>query len=121
MGAVLSLPHNEFLHIAVMMGLVGLFIYVGVFASSIRFSLAAYRRLGQRDDTRRNLIVFFWAVMVVYLTNALFIDMIFFSFLNSLIFMLAGIVDRVHLDIDRLPPALNTTEGEEAGASMSDE
>jgi len=93
MGSVLTVPHNEFLHILVMMGAVGLYIYLSIFGYSVKYSIRLYKDLDGEEIIQRNLIIFYWAILIIFIVNAFFVDMLFFSFFNSLIFLCAGIVN----------------------------
>lgn len=91
-GLGLDVPHNEFLHMFVMLGGVGFWLYVYIYYYTITSSCALYRRTKGREFKFRNLMVFFWAISAVFILNGLMADFIFFTYFNGLYFLMAGTV-----------------------------
>ncbi len=98
-GAVTSIstPANLFLVLAAETGIIGLVLIVAIFVLIFRQSLFLYRKtpsaLGPRPDLlSRDLAVLFWIVMVVYLVDATFVDILWDVPSNGLFWAFAGLV-----------------------------
>lgn len=84
-----GLPHNEFIHVGVLMGLPGLFLFGFV----LHRTMGALRRALQLAPARsidRELALCASAAFVVYLVNALLIDFGSWSYFGVLVFFLIG-------------------------------
>ncbi len=92
LGLGLDVPHNEFLHMFVMLGAVGLWFYIYIYFYTIKSSLAFYAYTKNKECRLRNLMVFFLAISMVFILNGLVADFIFFTYFNSLYFLISGIV-----------------------------
>jgi len=92
LGLGLDVPHNEFLHIMVMLGGIGLGLYIYIYYRTIKFSRDLYSYSKNKAFKFRDLMVFFWAISVVVILNGLVVDFIFFTYFNSLYFLIAGMV-----------------------------
>ncbi len=84
-------PHNEFLHVAVLTGLPGIVFFLLIFYS-------AYRRLqvARSDPTAspvcRDMALYATAILLTYLVNGLFVDLVYFGYFGILLFFLIGAV-----------------------------
>ena len=85
-------PHNELLNILVMTGLAGGIPYVFVWVAALRLT----RRFGASPSDAASfgeeLAVYVRAAAVVVLVNALFAEIIFFTYLVTLFFFLLGVL-----------------------------
>lgn len=91
-GLGLRVPHNEFIHILVMLGIVGLIAYIGIFYSSFKKSRELYRLPVTDGFNTRKMAVFYWAVMLIFIINSFFVDLMWFSYFNSLFFVIMGMM-----------------------------
>lgn len=80
-------PHNSLLHAASEMGVIGVVMLISVWASIMFWFLS-----GSVDQTRGLVGVVGPAVVSVYVTNALFIDMWLTQNLNPLVYLLLGVM-----------------------------
>ena len=87
-----AVPHNELLHILVLMGLVGLIAYAILTFVSIRMLIRNGRRFRASDPFFAEFGDFVLAAFAVAFINQLFMDMMFNSYIMFLLFFLLGIV-----------------------------
>lgn len=100
-----AMEHNSFFSILADTGLVGLGLYVGLLFVLLRISLGLYRKLpptsGQTSGGRspevsvltgRDLIVLYWALVAIYLVDAMFRETSVHPFTNSLFFGISGLM-----------------------------
>jgi O-antigen ligase len=80
--------HNSFLFILVSSGLVGLLPYLASFFLVVKETIAGTFWLAARGEAR--LLASLWIVLIVYLGNALVIDMVSAPYLNMVLFLLIG-------------------------------
>jgi O-antigen ligase len=97
LGLSLSVPHNEFLHILVMLGLVGLAAYIGIFYSSFKKSLRLYKSSSPDLIDKKKIAVFFQAILAVFIINGSFADLIWFSYFNSLLLLIMGVMESEYM------------------------
>ncbi len=108
LGLGLDVPHNEFLHILVMLGGLGLWLYIYIYYRTIKYSLDLYSYSKDKRFQFRNLIVFFWAISLVVILNGLVVDFIFFTYFNSLYFLIAGMIMGVVSGKDKFVRQIDT-------------
>jgi O-antigen ligase len=82
--------HNHFLNTMTELGLMGLVPQVLMYLFLFRLLYKA--RKTHDDAVEHDFVVVVWAVIAVYLTNAMFMEPRFFECMNVLPFLLAGIV-----------------------------
>lgn len=85
-------PHNVFAGALAELGLVGLLLLLWIYVQIYKGGASSGNRSGPAKD--KELLVFFRGMFLVYLINALFIDMRFFLFQNSMVFLMAGLTAR---------------------------
>lgn len=100
---LVGVPHNEFLHIALLTGVPGLVIYLMVVAR-IAQALARIRRIAS-DPLARAFALYVSAILISYIINAMFIDFIFSSYFTMLLYFLAGTAIRYGEDREAARPA----------------
>lgn len=83
--------HDSFIDILAEMGLVGFGLMLGIYFLILFKSIKLYRRFKDHPEDR-HLVVIFWGFMVAYIVNAIFIEMRYFEFVNSLFFIFSGII-----------------------------
>lgn len=88
-GAVVGVPHDEFLHQLVLTGALGLACHVAIWTAALWAGLAA---CGRRRAEVRALGALLLAAMTIYLVNGLFADLLFFPYLTTTVFLLFGAV-----------------------------
>lgn len=87
----LVVPHNEFLHVAVLLGLPGLALFIGIVAGVVRLMF----RIHMDPDSpplRRRMAVYVGAVIIGLLFNSLFSDTYVQDYFWMLAWFLAGFV-----------------------------
>jgi len=85
--------HNVFLSMVSETGLVGLVLYVGVFAALFVRSLRIRRGLPNGNAYRsRDLTALFWVMLVNYLVAGMFVDVMADAFSNALMWTFAGVI-----------------------------
>ncbi len=100
-GLDLTVPHNEFLHILVMLGIVGLTIYLGIFYSSLKKSRQLYKISIRTGSYNKKNIVFYWAILATFIINGFFVDMLWFSYFNALVFLVMGMMEGSGANLNR--------------------
>lgn len=88
----LASQHNLFFGLLSEVGLFGLIPFLLILYYIFRFSLSLFRRLGEEGFINRDLVVTFWAMLLIYLVNASFIQTQFFIQANGLLFLWAGMI-----------------------------
>ena len=86
-----GVPHNEFLHVLVLVGVPGFFFYMRVIVGAIgrvRKALAS----GKHDDRQRDLAVCVALVWLVYIVNALVVDFGPSRYVGMLLFFMTGLL-----------------------------
>lgn len=84
--------HDSFMGVLVELGLTGFLIFMSILAVVFSKSIYLYRHSVPDGFLGRGIVVVFWGVAIIYLVNALFIDMKFHQFQNALFYMIAGII-----------------------------
>ncbi len=84
--------HNLFFSLVSEVGLIGLIPFVLLLFFSLRYSWLLFRNLGEEGVISRDLVITFWAMMIIYLVNSSFTQTQFFTSANSFIFLWIGIV-----------------------------
>jgi O-antigen ligase len=84
--------HDTYTKILVELGLVGLGLYLFILLSIFRNSIKLYFRLPPEVFLGKGVVVAFWGMSVVYLARYQFSDMTLFVFINSLFYLVAGII-----------------------------
>jgi len=85
-------PHNELLHMLILMGIVGVVLYVSIFKQIYEASQKLYRYFISIGSGWSEGVVFLWAAFSIYILNSLTCDFIFFSYLNSVNYLFAGVL-----------------------------
>jgi O-antigen ligase len=94
-------PHNELLNILLMTGLAGGIPYVLLWVAALKLTRRFEASVSGAASFGEELAVYVRAAAVIVLVNALFADVIFFTYLLTLFFFLLGVlvVCRQHRDI----------------------
>ena len=85
-------PHNELLNILVMSGLAGAIPYLLVWLAALKLTRRSTVSGSEARSFGNELAVYVKAAAVVVLVNALFADVIFFTYLLTLFFFLLGVL-----------------------------
>ena len=85
-------PHNDLLHLLVMMGLAGTIPYVLVWVAAVKLTRRPGTVRGEAASFGEDLAVYVRASAIVVIVNALFADAIYFTYLLTLVFFLLGIL-----------------------------
>jgi O-antigen ligase len=98
-----TVPHNEFLHVLVLVGLVGFIPYVAVLVLAWRTAARCYRRYASVPGPARDISLTLLAVLAMYLVNGLLTDLMMQYSASGQVYLLLGAVDglRVHADAHR--------------------
>ncbi|MFN8179466.1 MAG: O-antigen ligase family protein [bacterium] len=103
-----SISHNILETIVAEQGAAGLVPFVLVFVLVILRSLRAYHALPRQGLISKDYVVCVWCGIAAYLTNAMFLEMRYFEYVNVLFFFLLGAMvgmqeaveaDRMQLDV----------------------
>ncbi len=86
-----SSSHNTFAGILVEVGLVGFSLYAIILFYIARISLILYRKLPRGEYIGKELVVIFWAILIVYFIKIQTEDIRISLYPNALIFVLSGI------------------------------
>jgi O-antigen ligase len=84
--------HDTFVGVLTEMGTVGILLVLYVYFAILSKSRSLYRYLTLQNPEGPFLVYIFWGVGIVFLVNAIFIDMRYSEFINSLFFIFAGII-----------------------------
>ena len=112
-GSYGSLPHNEFLHVAVLMGIVGLVPYVCLLVILWRTASGSHERARDRRPFDADLAIIAQAGLIILIVNGLFLDLSPFYYGQVPVFFLLGIVARKQL------PTKRTADRPRASASQA--
>lgn len=96
-GLGLTVPHNEFVHITVMTGIFGIISYISIFYLMYKYSNKFYFSFEKIDEFERNLTIIFWASLSVFILNGIFVDLLFFTYFNSVFYIIAGMMEGVRM------------------------
>lgn len=97
-----GVPHNEFLHVAAMMGLLGFVPWAMVYISALRLT-RRWARAGPGAGLRTRLAVYAQGMLVVFVVGGAVSEMWTFRYLLTLIFFVLGIL------ASAAPPATEET------------
>ncbi len=92
----LASQHNLFFGLLSEVGLVGLVPFLLILIFILQYSILLFRRLPGGGFISRDLVVTFWAMLVIYLVTASFIQTQFFIVANSSIFLWAGMMEGLY-------------------------
>lgn len=84
--------HDTFAGTLVELGGLGLIVFLSILASIFWKSILLFKRLDNRGFLGRGFVVTFWGMGLVYLLNAMFIDMKNHQFQNVIFYLIAGII-----------------------------
>ena len=98
LGSEIGPPHNQYLYTLVQYGLVGFLAHAAVFVAIIRSGVTLMRKITNPHSPRRHFAVLFWGMLAAYLVQGLFADVVAFPFLGALLFVFAGILDRLRVE-----------------------
>lgn len=99
LGAEIGPPHNQYVYTLVQYGLIGLIAYGAIFFAIVRSGITLMRMVPDPDSAQRQFVIFFWGMLAAYLVQGLFADVVAFPFLGALLFIFAGILDRLRLEV----------------------
>jgi O-antigen ligase len=88
----LAVPHNEFLNVGVMTGLVGLVLYLRIFSAVMR-SLRSEAANPAADLRSRTTSCYVGAIWVGWCVNAFFADFVNMGYVNVLLYFSAGFAE----------------------------
>ncbi|MDP8230594.1 MAG: O-antigen ligase family protein [Candidatus Gorgyraea atricola] len=83
--------HDSFAGVLAEMGILGFSLIASVYLLILRSSIRLYKNL-KKDAKDTQLVIVFWAFMIVFIVNSVFIEMKFFEFVSSMFFVFAGII-----------------------------
>jgi O-antigen ligase len=92
-------PHNQYLYMLVQYGLVGLVLYGAIVFNIIRSGASLMRMFPDSESAQRQFVICFWGMLAAYLVQGLFADVAAFPFLGALLYVFAGVVDRLRLEV----------------------
>lgn len=87
-----GVPHNEFLHILVLTGLLGLIPFLGILVWCNRLTRKRTYDGGELGRLRNDFALITRAVFITYLLNCLLVDVLFFDYFLMLMFFMLGIL-----------------------------
>jgi O-antigen ligase len=85
--------HDTFVAILVELGIIGFATYVGILFLIMKRSFFCFTKTPKKSRKLVVLIICFWAASIHYFINSVFIDIRYFTFLNSIWFIFAAIVE----------------------------
>lgn len=89
--------HDTLSGVLVELGVLGLVIYMSIFIIILLNSIKCYRQLPDDGWLNKKIVIVFWCMSIVYIFNMQFIQMRYFGFVNSLFFLMAGIIEGMRL------------------------
>ena len=107
LGAEIGPPHNQYLYMLVQFGLIGFIAFGAIFLSMVKSGVTLMRMVPDHGSAQRQFVILFWGMLTAYLVQGLFADVVAFPLVNSLLFLFAGILERLRLKALSLhrPPA----------------
>jgi O-antigen ligase len=87
----LGIPHNEYLHVAVMLGVTGLILFLMILIRLVKLMFQIFRDKN-KNSLRRHLALYTGAIIIALMFNSFFSDTFVQDYFWSLAFFLAGIV-----------------------------
>jgi len=93
-----GVPHNEFLHILVQLGLVGLFAYLVPLWLGYRSASRLHLNGRGFSEVQRRVLVISMALTLAYITNGMLVDLAACTYASLFVYLLLGLTDamRVH-------------------------
>jgi O-antigen ligase len=85
-----AVSHNILVTIIAEQGAMGLIPYLLIYVLVLARSFRAYRSLPSHGLISRDYVVCVWCGIAAYVTNAMFIEMRYFEYVNVLFFFLVG-------------------------------
>jgi O-antigen ligase len=96
----LSVPHNEYLHVAVLLGIPGLLLFLAIFYQLIKLLFGIHMD-AESSVLRSRLGLYIGAIVIGLLFNSLFSDTFVQDYFWMLTFFLAGLVAGLPRDFGR--------------------
>ena len=87
-----GVPHNEFLHVFAMMGIVGFGAYILVYLHAFRITRRSQRDQGAGDGIRARLANYVQAILLIFLVGGMVSEMWTYRYMLTLLFFLVGIL-----------------------------
>ncbi len=92
-GHAVWVPHNEFLHILVLTGFTGFFLYTSIFRHGFKASRSLFKINPQSRVVNKNFVIFFWGILGIFVINGLFVDLMFYKYFCSIFYLWLGAID----------------------------
>lgn len=96
-AASIGIPHLEFIHIAVLTGLLGIGLYFLALKACFSALWAVYTN-GKASSLTRTMALYVLALLVSLLTNGLFVDFMAYNYFAALVYFLVGVTSVVRPD-----------------------
>ena len=84
--------HDSFSGTLVELGIAGFIVFLSIFIAIFRRSILLFKNMSGEGFISRWIIVAFWGIGIVYITNIMTFDMKFYQFQNVVFYMTAGII-----------------------------
>lgn len=97
-AASIGIPHLEYIHIAVLTGLVGLGCYILATRACIR-TLRAISANKQTSPFTRTVAIYVLALLVSLIVNGLFVDFMAYNYFASLVYFMVGVTSVMRPDL----------------------
>lgn len=101
-----GVPHNEYMHVLVLLGLVGFVPYIAILVLAWRTASRHYRERFDLAGPRRDIGLIVLTVMGLYLTTALTVDAFAFGSASIQVYALLGALDGIRVRDPRVSPEL---------------
>jgi O-antigen ligase len=88
-----GVPHNEFMHVLILLGLIGFVPYLAILVLAWRTAVRHYRERAGLSGPCRDIALIFLAAFGLYLTTACTIDALFFGYPSIQVYSLLGALD----------------------------
>jgi O-antigen ligase len=106
-----GVPHNEFLHVFAMMGIVGFAAYVMVYFSAFRIARRCERE-GGPGGMRARLAIYVQAILLIFIVGGMVSEMWTFRYMLALLFFLIGVLASPGgRSADGVPPERGSKDG----------
>ena len=86
----LGVPHNEYIHVTVMLGLIGLILFLMILIRTVKLMFQVYHSTSV-DSIRRHLALYTGAIIIGLMFNSFFSDTYIQDYFWMLSYFLAGI------------------------------
>jgi O-antigen ligase len=93
----LGVPHNQYLHVAVMLGIPGLILFMIILTGMVKLMFQVFKQW-DKGDLRRHLALYTGAIFIALMFNSFFSDTYIQDYFWILTFFLAGIAAGGKLD-----------------------